>query len=97
MYALLGDGMKTSDQKTSAKSPNRHPFSIEMNSKKYLSKIEVHDVPRDTVLIEGDLGEAVKIEFIEGAMLQISGNKGVFRIDLVEGELRGILTPPTRS
>jgi hypothetical protein len=82
--------MKTSDHRTSANSPNRHPFSIEMASKKYLSKIEVHDIPRDTVLIEGDLGEVVEIELIEDVMLQISGNKGVFRIDLVEGELRGI-------
>jgi hypothetical protein len=89
--------MKTSDQGASASSSSRHPFSIEMNSRKYLSKIEVHDVPRDTVLIEGDLGEALEIELVEGVMLQISGNKGVFRIDLVEGELRGILQSTTGS
>ncbi len=88
--------MKT-DHVASASSPNRHPFSIEMTSKKYLNKIEVHDAPRDTVLIEGDLGEALEIELVEGVMLQISGNKGVFRIDLVEGELRGILQSTTGS
>jgi hypothetical protein len=61
-----------------------------MISRDHLSRIAVSDLSREGVLIEGDLGEAVKIELIEGIMLQISGNSGVFRIDLVEGELRGI-------
>jgi hypothetical protein len=89
--------MKTSDHNSTAYTPNRHQFSIEMTSRKHLSKVEVNDVPRETVLIEGDLGETVEIELVEGVMLQISGDKGVFRIDLIEGELRGVLQPATRS
>ena len=61
-----------------------------MASRDHLSRIAVSDLSREGVLIEGDLGEAVKVELIEGIMLQISGDKGVFRIDLVRGELRGI-------
>ena len=72
----------------------RHPFSIEMASRDHLSRISVSDLSRDGVLIEGDLGEAVKVELIEGIMLQISGDTGVFRIDLADGELRGIFSTP---
>jgi len=65
-----------------------------MASRDHLSRISVSDLSREGVLIEGDLGEAVKVELIEGIMLQISGDKGVFRIDLAEGELRGIFSTP---
>jgi hypothetical protein len=63
-----------------------------MISRDHLSRIAVSDSSREGVLIEGEFGEAVKIELIEGIMLQISGDKGVFRIDLSEGELRGIFS-----
>jgi len=65
-----------------------------MASRDHLSRISVSDLSRDGVLIEGDLGEAVKVELIEGIMLQISGDTGVFRIDLADGELRGIFSTP---
>ena len=61
-----------------------------MVSRDHLRRFSVSDLSREGVLIEGDLGEAVKVVLIEGIMLQISGDKGVFRIDLVGGELRGI-------
>ena len=65
-----------------------------MASRDHLSRIAVSDLSREGVLIEGDLGEAVKVELIEGIMLQISGDTGVFRIDLAEEELRGIFGSP---
>ena len=72
-----------------------------MVSREHLSRIAVSEALREGVFIEGDLGEAVKVELIEGIMLQISGNKGIFRIDLVAEELRGIyntlLDPATRT
>jgi hypothetical protein len=73
-------------------SQRRHSFSIEMTSRDHLSRIEVSNGLRDEALIEGDLGETVKVEFIEGIMLQILGDNGVLRIDLEEGELGGILS-----
>jgi hypothetical protein len=65
-----------------------------MASRDHLTRVAVSEASREGVLIEGDLGEAVKVELVEGIMLQISGDTGVFRIDLVEGELRGIFSPP---
>ena len=65
-----------------------------MVSREHLSRIAISEASREGVLVEGDLGEAVKVELIEGIILQISGSKGVFRIDLVEGELRGIYNTP---
>ena len=65
-----------------------------MVSRDHLRRISVSDLSREGVLIEGDLGEAVKVELIEGIMLQISGDTGVFRIDLADGELRGIFSTP---
>jgi len=68
-----------------------HSFSIEMASGHHLRRIEVIDGPRGRVIIEGELGGCVNVELIEGIVLRISGEYGVFRIDLEEGELRGTL------
>jgi len=70
----------------------RHSFSIEMASRNHLGRIEVSGGPRDQVYIEGELGGGVSVELIEGILLQISGENGVFRIDLEEGELGGALS-----
>ena len=70
----------------------RHSFSIEMASRNNLGRIEVSGGPRDQVCIEGELGGGVSVELIEGILLQISGENGVFRIDLEEGELGGALS-----
>jgi hypothetical protein len=70
-----------------------HPFSIEMASKTHLYKIEVSDGPKEQVLIEGKLGRDISVELIEGIMLQITGENGVFRIDLSEGDLKGVIKP----
>ena len=76
----------------SKQAQGKHSFSIEMTSKHHLAKIEVSDGPRGQVYIEGELGGGVSVEIIEDIMLQISGENGVFRIDLEEGELRGALS-----
>ena len=58
-----------------------------MASKSHVDTISMSNEPKREVLIEGELGEIVKIEFIEGIILQITGDNGVFRIDLTEKEL----------
>ena len=73
-----------------------HPFSVELTSNIHLSRIEVSEGPKGQVFIEGKLGGEVSVELIEGIMLQISGENGVFRIDIAEGELRGVLRPFVR-
>ena len=65
----------------------RHSFSIVMASKSYIDTISMSSEPHGEIMFEGELGEIVKIEFIEGIILEITGGNGVFRIDLTEKEL----------
>ena len=65
----------------------RHSFSIEMSSKSNIETISVSKESKAEVMFEGELGGLVQIEFIEGIILQITGENGVFRIDLTEKEL----------
>jgi hypothetical protein len=58
-----------------------------MASKNNIETISVSKESRAEVLFEGELGGLVQIEFIEGIILQITGENGVFRIDLTEKEL----------
>ncbi len=58
-----------------------------MASKDHLNKIGFSYEPKGEAIIEGDLGRLVTIELVEGVMLQIIGENGVFRIDVSEVEL----------
>ena len=59
-----------------------HSFSIEMPSRYSINNLSINGGST----IEGDLGDTISFEIIEGIMLQISGESGVFRLDLREGE-----------
>jgi len=59
-----------------------HSFSIEMPSRNSINNLSINGGST----IEGDLGDNINFEIIEGIMLQISGENGVFRLDLKEGE-----------
>jgi len=63
----------------------RHSFSIEMPSRNSINNLSITGGSTGA-LIEGDLGENISFEIIEGILLQISGENGVFRLDLKEGE-----------
>ena len=72
---------------------SRHSFSIEMASKEHVQKVSVSDSLEGGVIFEGELGELVCIELVEGIMLQISGDNGTIRIDISKDELmRGLKT-----
>jgi hypothetical protein len=58
-----------------------------MISKDHINRISVSNEPNGEVMFEGELGGLVSIELIEGILLQITGDNGVFRIDLTEKEL----------
>ncbi|MFX1606897.1 MAG: hypothetical protein ACFFDD_13465 [Promethearchaeota archaeon] len=64
---------------------NKHAFSIELDSKRFLSLEQPKDVD-GSVLVEGTLGELLSKEFVEGVMLELKGTHGVLRIDLTETE-----------
>jgi len=65
----------------------RHSFSIEMQSRNSIDNLSINGGST----IEGDLGDNIRFEIIEGIMLQISGENGVFRLDLREGESNTLL------
>ena len=64
-----------------------HSFSIEMPSRKSINNLSINGGST----IEGDLGDNISFEIIEGIMLQISGDNGVLRLDLREGEAEALL------
>jgi hypothetical protein len=62
-------------------------FSVEIESKKYLSNVSISNKSHDRVLIEGFIGEFSEIEMIEDALIQFKGANGVLRIDMSKDEL----------
>lgn len=58
-----------------------HSFSIELNSKDHVKLVNL-DNDKNKTLIEGFLGKLVELNFVEGALLEIKGINGIFRIDL---------------
>ncbi len=67
---------------------NSHSFSLVMCSKQDISKIIISEDPQEEVLFQGDFGNLINVKMVEGVMLEIHGDKGVFRVDLTEDELR---------
>lgn len=63
-------------------------FSVELKSKSNLKNMTLSNGGRDTVLLEGTLGELQHAEFAEGTVLHIVGSKGVLSVDLGEGGIR---------
>jgi hypothetical protein len=73
-----------------------HSFSIEMPSRNSINNLSINGGSTGAI-IEGDLGDNISFEIIEGIMLQISGENGVFRLDLREGESDTILRSLKKS
>jgi hypothetical protein len=73
-----------------------HSFSIEMPSRNNINNLSITGGSTGA-LIEGDLGDNISFEIIEGILLQISGENGVFRLDLREGESDTLLRSLKKS
>jgi len=73
------------------KKAEKHAFSIELISKKYLKLVAIPNDAGDNVLIEGFLGKLEAVDLVEGVMLEIQGTNGNLRIDLKEEELKKLL------
>ena len=69
------------------KKAEKHTFSIELKSKEYLKLVAMPNGAKDNVLIEGFLGDLEVVDLVEGAMLEIQGTNGTFKMDLKEEEL----------
>ena len=70
------------------KKAEKHTFSIELKSKEYLKLVAMPNGAKDNVLIEGFLGDLEVVDLVEGAMLEIQGTNGTFKMDLKEEELK---------
>lgn len=62
-------------------------FSIELESKTSLKSFSLTNDDNNNALVEGTLGKLVNARFIEDEILEIIGEKGIFRINLMRIEL----------
>jgi hypothetical protein len=67
---------------------NERFFSVELKSKADLKNVTLANGSRDSVLIEGTIGELVQAMFVEEVILEIVGKKGTLRINLKAEELK---------
>ena len=64
-------------------------FSIELNSKHQIKNMTLtNNGQKESTLIEGTIGNLVEASFTEGIILEVTGTKGVLRLDLQEQEIK---------
>jgi hypothetical protein len=63
-------------------------FSIELESREDLKNITLADNRSERVTIEGTIGELTRARFEEDVILEVTGTKGVLRIDLGVDEIK---------
>ena len=66
-------------------------FSIELKAKANLKNVTLTNGGHENVLIEGNIGEFQRAEFIEGVILEVVGNSGVLRINLLPNEIKAVI------
>jgi hypothetical protein len=66
-----------------------HPFSIEISSRGMLHRFSYTEETAGA-LVEGELGSQLVFQVVEDIMLEITGENGVFRLDLGEGDAEKI-------
>jgi len=69
-----------------------HDFSIELASSEQLRGVSISRNKCQRVLLEGTLGELVRISLVESVMLEIQCSQGTLRMDLTEDEYRKAAT-----
>jgi hypothetical protein len=69
-----------------------HDFSIELASSEQLRGVSIPRSKCQRVLLEGTLGELVRISLVESVMLEIQCSQGTLRMDLTEDEYRKAAT-----
>jgi hypothetical protein len=63
-----------------------------MKSKEHVRQLLFSNDSQEQVLFEGYLGKLVELSMTEGIVLEIKGTKGTVRVDLLEDELRKMLS-----
>ena len=77
-------------------SKEKHAFSIEMHSKKYVKQIIVANDAHNKVLFEGFLGDLQAVTLIDGEMLEINGSQGTLRLDIHINDLKILIQSITK-
>ncbi len=68
---------------------NERFFSVELSSKQQIKNIALtNDEQKENTLIEGTIGNLVEATFTEGIILEVTGTKGVLRLDLQAREIQ---------
>jgi hypothetical protein len=62
-------------------------FSLELDSKAQLSNVSLSDNSRRCAFIGGTIGLLKSVHFVEGVVMEVTGDKGVLRVDLCEEEV----------
>ncbi len=68
-----------------------HGFSVELSSQAHLKRVSLSDDGEAPVLIEGFLGESVRLSHEEDSVLVIAGTNGTLRLDLSAIEIACLL------
>ncbi len=63
-------------------------FSVELKSKANLKNITLTNESQENVLIEGSIGELQCAQFREDIILEVIGDKGIFRINLSAHDIK---------
>ena len=63
-------------------------FSVELKSKANLKNITLNSDIQENAVIEGTIGKLEHAGFVEDSVLEVTGRKGVLRIDISEIEIK---------
>ena len=63
-------------------------FSVELKSKANLKNITLNNDVQENAVIEGTIGKLEHAGFVEDSVLEVTGRKGVLRIDISETEIK---------
>ena len=63
-------------------------FSVELKSKANLKNITLNTDIQENAVIEGTIGKLEHAGFVEDSVLEVTGRKGVLRIDISETEIK---------
>ncbi len=63
-------------------------FSVELKSKANLKNITLNNDIQENAVIEGTIGKLEHAGFVEDTVLEVTGRKGILRIDISETEIK---------
>lgn len=89
---MLKKDMTITDEIANRVASRERVFTIDLKSggsirQAFVNRKKHHGDENAEVLIEGTIGILNKVAFVDGLILEVSGTKGVLRIDLTNQEL----------